>query len=371
MPVRKKKNLPENVHVRSDGTWDIRVTFLNDEGRRESLKQVCHSRDKEEVKVEVAKMKERIRRLRLGLPLEDAPATFADLADRYAKVEMAAAVFQNGKQISGRKSVKPLVGYIKLLKEHFGARRPAGITYGDLKKFKQDRLNAPVYFGKDKKQSRPRAVSSVNREMSLLRAVFFFGVREGWLDRNPFHSGKPLISLADEYARTNLWTRDEENCALEYCVGLRRHLRTVIVMIVNGGFRTGELLLLEWRQVDFTKNEINLEAAQTKDGENRTVPMNAAMKTELLEWRKLAPAHKQVFGGIRAVRRSWVYVRNKINRPDLTLKDLRSVFASRLAALNVPISQVAKLLGHSSSKICEKFYVIVRDSELHAAVDKL
>src|SRR5437868_5941731 len=62
-----------------------------------------------------------------------------------------------------------------------------------------------------------RSITSVNRELALLRRMFNVAYREGWLLKNPFHSGEPLISLADEVKRERILTRDEEARLLEAC----------------------------------------------------------------------------------------------------------------------------------------------------------
>jgi hypothetical protein len=57
----------------------------------------------------------------------------------------------------------------------------------------------------------------VNRELALLRRMLNVAMREGWLMRNPFTAGDPLICLADERKRERILTREEEARLLGAC----------------------------------------------------------------------------------------------------------------------------------------------------------
>ena len=56
---------------------------------------------------------------------------------------------------------------------------------------------------------------------------------------------------------------------------------------------------------------------------------------------------------------------------DVTFKDLRSTFGSRLVQNNVHILEVSKLLGHSSVVVTEKHYADLADDSARRAVKTL
>ena len=78
------------------------------------------------------------------------------------------------------------------------------ITYGDLLRFKEERLKTRTVRGGE------RAIASVHRELELLHRILTVAVREGWLLQNPFNAGDPLISKADEKKRERILTVEEE-----------------------------------------------------------------------------------------------------------------------------------------------------------------
>src|SRR5262249_26227184 len=138
--------------------------------------------------------------------MDAAKMTFGDLARFYRGQYLVAAEYHEGRKVRGLRSYQDGRAYLKTLEAHFGTRRLRDLTYAQLEAYRAERLRTPVVSkalgpdGKPKK-TRPRSIASVNRELSLLRNVFNVAVREGWLTRNPFIAGRPLINAADEKKR--------------------------------------------------------------------------------------------------------------------------------------------------------------------------
>jgi integrase len=66
-------------------------------------------------------------------------------------------------------------------------------------------------------------------------------------------------------------------------VELPQYLVPLAVVAYNVGVRRGELLCLEWSQVDFTRGVIRLYCGRTKAGDPRMVPMIGRMRDVLLQ----------------------------------------------------------------------------------------
>ena len=64
-----------------------------------------------------------------------------------------------------------------------------------------------------------------------------------------------------------------------------RFLRPLVVLALNAGMRRGELLSLEWPQVDLCQLEIRVINAKSDSG-NRVIPMNAAVHSLLCDLAK-------------------------------------------------------------------------------------
>src|SRR5262249_39644014 len=76
---------------------------------------------------------------------------------------------------------------------------------------------------------------------------------------------------------------DEETRLLAACTGRLAHLEPILILVLNTGMRRGEILSLSWPQIDFTRNLIHL--VRTKTGKARPVPMNSAVREQLLALR--------------------------------------------------------------------------------------
>ena len=303
-------------------------------------------------------------------------SNFGDIADAFEKSELIEAVYENGKRIAGRRSLKGLKSIVKTLKEHFGHYSISEITFGAIETFKAERIKTPVVF---KTKSRPRSLRTVHYELAFLRQIFNFAYRRRWLDRSPFDDGKNLINAGDEARRHITWNRAEEAFALALCTGAKlAHMRIVIICITDGGFRAGELLSLKWSEVDFENGVIPAKSYKGKNLSVRPVFMTDRMRACLLEWKreqkKLFAPDKSLVIGYKNVKNAWITIRTKINRKDVRIHDLRHVFASRLAfEAKVPLTVISRALGHSSTKITE-VYVNAGEVDLRSvatAVNKL
>ncbi len=195
------------------------------------------------------------------------------------------------------------------------------------------------------------------------------GLRAGWLLRNPFITGEPLISPADERKRERILTREEERKLLAACnertvtykarrggkvVEItaqdkrREHLRAIIIAALDTGCRQGELLKLKWRDIDFETRSIVIQALNTKTLKERTVAMTTRLYLELESlWGKSTKAlDGQVFGIADNVKTAFTAARNQAGLPDVRFHDLRHTAASRLVSAHIPLSEVGKILGH-------------------------
>lgn len=301
-------------------------------------------------------------------------ANFALIADEFAKVELTEAVYEKGKRIAGRRSVKSPRLTLEILKEHFGHYQIASITFGDIETYKSIRLKTPVVT---KYKSRARSIRSVHYELGFLRQIFNFAYRRRWLERNPFDDGKNIINPSDETRRHVNWSREEEAAALALCEGkLLAHLKVVIICIVDGGFRRSELLNARWSEVDFENGFIPAHSYKGKNLHTRRIFLTDRMRETLLEWKKVQKTIKKITDktliiGYQDIKNAWNGIRRKIGREDLHIHDLRHVFATRLhIEAKAQISVISKMLGHSSTRTTE-IYINAAEADVQNEITKL
>jgi integrase len=153
-----------------------------------------------------------------------------------------------------------------------------------------DRKNPRRKNKKPSAPARPRSITSVNRELQLLRAMLNVAVRERWLRENPFTFGRGLIDISAERQRERILTPDEETRLLAICDAddRRRHLRPFLICALDTGMRFSEMRRMTWRQLDFDAGTITIIAAHTKTLKARRVRMSQRLQSELESWRDLA-----------------------------------------------------------------------------------
>src|SRR5215472_6891745 len=152
-------------------------------------------------------------------------------------------------------------------------------------------------------------------------------------------------------------------------------LRSLSVVI---GLRTGEMLGLRWRDIDFLNEILRVEKSKTPSG-IRTVPLSAVCKSELLRWRNLiGPEHSEwVFPSfenrrhrLQGGRKAWASTLRHAGLPFFPIYYLRYTFASRLTSAGVSPLTIAQMLGHSSTQIVPR-YAQVLDQNRRDAMKKL
>ena len=148
------------------------------------------------------------------------------------------------------------------------------------------------------------------------------------------------------------------------------------------GMRIGEVLGLQWRDIDFDLNEIHVRRVQENDGKTfdapktaagfRTIPIGATLKVMLLDWRERCPRLDgelvRVFP-TRGKRQPWPLPRlggggallysnyrvqiwkpflERLGLPEVTPHSARHSYISTLQAAGIEVATVAKLAGHAN-----------------------
>jgi integrase len=176
--------------------------------------------------------------------------------------------------------------------------------------------------------------------------------REGWILKNPFNSGPPLINTSYEKKRERILTFDEEDRLITACSGKRTHIRPIVICGLDTGMRSGEIIKLIWADVDFEKKLINVKAFNTKTGHQRWVALTPRLDAELMALYESSTKQNTdlVFGINDNFKKAFMSVRKIAGLPDVRFHDLRHTFASRAVKQHVPLATVGKTLGHTQPR---------------------
>jgi integrase len=252
-----------------------------------------------------------------------------------------------------------------------------GQTFADkpLSQIRTDDIDA----FRDARKAAGLSACTVNHDLKLLRKMFNWAIRKGYLERTPFKIGtEAAITLDKEIPRERRFQGDDDE--QKVLDAADPHLRAVIIALLDTACRLGEILSLQWRDVNLERRELTVRAINAKTRTARILPISSRLLATL-EMRKLDPAGRPfapdayVFGTAigkrtRSVREAWEEARKKAGLEDLQLRDLRHETGSRFDEAGVSTNYVSKLLGHASLSTTTRYLNIQRRG-LHLAIEKL
>ncbi len=354
------------IFQNKNGAWYARTTITDANGKRRNIKR--RAKDKKDAK---GILKSILRNIEAegSLTVELSKLTFNDLADFYALHYCKPAEYVDSKKVSGLRDVQRAKSVLVRFRDYFGKRRLRDIAYSDIRSYYATRLKERTHY------DRPPTIATMNRELGVLRRIFNIGVREGWLSRNPFSAGEPLISPASERRRERILTLDEEKKLLEACKH-RRNVRALYICLLDTGARLSEFLKhLCWRSVCFATRTITLEAMTTKTLKAREVRMTERMFQELTALWEASPKAEdaRVFDTtVRVVRREFKLACEAAEIPygspyGITLHSLRHTAATRLVKGQMPLQMVGRILGHSQPQTTYRYLSADAEATAEAA----
>jgi integrase len=293
---------------------------------------------------------------------------FETLAGYYEEDKVKPAQYHEGRKVAGLRSVASVRLMLKTLITHFGRRFVKTITPTDIEKFKARRLDTTA-----KRSGEKLTIATVNRELELLRAIFNYARREGWLARSPFERLRGIISKADERQRDRVLTPEEEKRLLEACDGPRAHLRPILICALDTAMRRGEILKLCWRDVDLDARTITVIAMNSKTGKPRTVGMTARLADELARLWEASPKDPDVsvFGIRYTFKRAFKKVCELAGVEDFRFHDGRHTATTRIVETKALHTQEAmKVTGHTQQSTFAR-YVNPKDETARRAAEAL
>ena len=196
--------------------------------------------------------------------------------------------------------------------------------------------------------------STNNKTLNILKHMFTKAVDWEMVESDVLKRIRK-VKLFKEDSRLRYISKEECQALIKSC---EPHLRPIVITALNTGMRRGEILNLQWDNVDLKHGFILLDI--TKNGERREIPINGTLKTTLngLMRRIDIPHvfHDQKTGKpYRDVKRSFKSASKKAKIHDFRFHDLRHTFASHLIMAGVDLTTVKELLGHKDIKMTLRY----------------
>lgn len=217
---------------------------------------------------------------------------------------------------------------------------------------------------------------TVHHEVAHLSRMLRLGVIAGLLPTKPL---LPFPRL--DNVRKGFFTDEEVQRVLSH---LPDWYAPAIEFAWRTGWRSGEVKLLPWSQVDFRAKTVRLEPGTTKNREGRLFPFRGFPQLEqllrrqrerTLDWQR---QHGEIIPWVfwrngRQLgdhRDTWVRACKLAGVPGRLVHDLRRSAVRNLERAGVPRSAAMKLIGHKTELIYRR-YAIVSEADLVEATAKL
>ncbi len=268
--------------------------------------------------------------------------TFNELLDHY---------IANG-AIEHHRSVKDTLRHLDYWKTRFGAFALIHITPELIAKERILFSTTPSASG------RKRTSSTVNRYTASLSALFSYAIRQlRWIDESPCAH---LQKLKENPGRDRILSEQEIESLLPICRQSRSpYLYCIVLISLTTGARQGEILNLEWSDVDFENCLAFLR--ETKNGRPRSIPLVGPVIDELKRLHQLRHslkllvfASKTAFGRID-IKKAWQTALRKAGIVNCRAHDMRHTFATLAAAQGASNLELGTAMGHRTQHMLQRY----------------
>lgn len=402
--LRKLCEHPRRAWAKCDHAWYFSFKWMGTHYRFSLDKHLDkHIDSKSDAEDEAAKIRIAIKAGKFGQTAPRQDMTLRQLADEYLErdvdVRHAATrlAYVYALNTICRTVVRSPTGGDKAL----GGWRVADIVKDTCERLREVRLKDGT------------GIVGVNRSLRSLRALFNWGIGAGHVESTPFKRQGVVVVTLDKESKRSRRLQDGEDAALMAACGA--YLRAVVIAAIETGMRKGEILSLQWHQVEgmridasttpptitwAPKAELFLPKTKTKTKRDRKIPISTRLKS-ILDMRRLDPVGQPhaldafVFGSeigtrVTTFKRAWltavlkshsvtpVYTKGANLAPvsratlkaiDLHFHDLRREAGSRWMDAGVPIATIQRWLGHENVSQTSTYLAGSAEAE-HAAMAK-
>ncbi len=159
--------------------------------------------------------------------------------NEYAEANLRSTTFSRMKLL--RRRVYPVLGHLRIDK----------ITTRDIQKF----INSLSKDGVNEKTGGPLSSKTIRHYLSYISEVFEYAIRMGAISENPC---RKVIAPKIKSAEKQIYSQEELVLLLTKMADAPIKYRVFFSLIAYSGFRRGEMLGLEWSDIDFKNNIVNI-----------------------------------------------------------------------------------------------------------------
>jgi len=233
---------------------------------------------------------------------------------------------------------------MKAVVDYFGKESADSLKPEGLLKFRINRINLGV------------SKSTVNRELSYLKAAYYKAMNnDNMLAENPV--AKIEFYDEKESKRDRYLSQKEKDILLSSSNG---DLHRIIFFALKTGMRQGEILGLKWEEVDVDRGHMKVISRKGKKVIIRYVPIFPQIYDLFAS---LSRNGDKVFSKSNGdgltrngiVHSSFARLIKRLKIPDFKFHDLRHTFASDFLAKGGTLTELAKIMGHTTTTMTERY----------------
>jgi integrase len=267
-----------------------------------------------------------------GLPGQE--KTFKEMMKRYMTEH------SQPRKKSWRRDEVSLLHLLPFFKDHF----LKGVTRESISQYKAHRYQ---------EGAKP---STLNRELSLMKHAFNLALKEwSWIRENPMSKVK---MERENNARDRVLGYEDEERLL---TASPSWLKEIIQFAMSTGAREGEILSLQWSQVDLFRKVVSIR--QEKTGFTKSIPLTFTLfellkskaKVRYLHCSLVFPSENGTQITASNLGRAFRNALKKAEIRDFRFHDLGHTFASRLAQRGIDLYVIQKLLGQREPRMVQRY----------------
>ena len=289
--------------------------------------------------------------------------------EEYARLNLRKSSFERMRQVTQR--VYPAFGHLRLDR----------ITGRQIQQF----INELVLNGKNMQTGKPLSCKTAVHHLSFISDVFSYAVRMDIVSDNPC---RKVYVPKSEKKEKEIYTIEEIGRLFELIENEPMKYQMFFTLAIYSGFRRGELMGLEWKDIDFEYNIIHVRRTSnfisgvgTYTDTTKTQSSKRSMKfpqhvMDMLRDYKSEQDKQSQLMGSKWVETDRLFTKDngepmfngmpykwlkklceKNGLPFYGLHSIRHFFASSLINANVDVASVSSALGHSAISTTTSIYL--------------
>lgn len=213
------------------------------------------------------------------------------------------------------------------------------------------------------------SVSTINKHMKQMSSFYQFLVIKGYVKNNPFYQLPSLSNSNSEY-KEKVMTDQQAKAIINASDSFPIREKCLVYLLMNIAPRIGEVSRIRVKDIDLDNNKIWIRSKGHNDQIARYSNFNDKTKSVLIDLIvEYGATREYLFVNYKgeklseqSIRAIWYKCCEYADVEGFTPHSVRHRLGSSLVAKGVDLKKVAFVLGHSSFKTTERYYVKPKES---------